>query len=297
MSDPLERLTVDLFSNAARPFLVVTEPLIALIGLDPAIPAFSALAALVWALVVQILFGLTLAKLTSHQIARGETWSLRRAFGFALRRSYRVALAFLVPLLVLGMLGLVTAPLGLLARLGSVGQILAAVGFGFALLLALPMTMLWLGVVLGWPLMVLTVAAEDEDHFEAVSRVFSYVFQRFVPLLALLALGFLLTVATQALAELLAQVLQRLAQWGPGWFNAETPANSPEAVALLDLWNATLRLVVAAVPFSAFWCLTTVIYLTLRRLVDGVPFDDLSAADGPADSFDDAPAASPPQTS
>lgn len=294
-SDSLERLVLELFRNATRPFLVVTEPLIALIGLDSTIPLASALAALIWAGIVQALLGLTLAKLTSHQIARGETWSLRRAVGFALRRCHRVALAFLVPLLVLAMLGLVSAPLGLLAQLGVVGQILAALGFGLALLLAIPMTMIWLGVLLGWPLMVLTVAAEDEDHFEAISRVFSYVFQKFVPLLTLLALSFLLTFATQGLAELIALVLQRLAQWGPGWFNAATPiANSPEAVALLDLWNTTLRLAVAAVPFSAFWCLMTVIYLTLRRLVDGVPLDDLSAADGPTDSFDNSPPPPPP---
>ncbi|HJZ94330.1 MAG TPA: hypothetical protein VKE40_25930, partial [Gemmataceae bacterium] len=103
--------------------------------------------------------------------------------------------------------------------------------------------------LLAWPLMPVTIAAENSDVFDALSRAYNYAFQwpfRFV----------LLTVATLALSALpLVVVLFVLAGPVENWVSA---AGHPA------VWVA------AALSASIFWSLQTLAYLQLRTAADGV---------------------------
>jgi hypothetical protein len=143
---------------------------------------------------------------------------------------------------------LVILPVLIAAGLNSLfdgpGAVVVAVLLPVVLLADLVLLVVALGVP-GWPLMAVAVAAECSDSFEALSRSYSYVYQRPIRFLLLLALALCLA----GLPLLLG--LPVLARIGPDW-------------------QAEGRFLLAGLSVSIFWSLQTLIYLHLRALIDNV---------------------------
>jgi hypothetical protein len=140
---------------------------------------FYFLLVFVWAVVVWAVFGGAITRIAAVQVARGEKVGLTEAVRFTLKRllSYVAAplfpLAFVFVLLVFGFL------FGLFHLIPVFGDVVVdGLLWPVMLVIGLVMAVALLGLAVGWPLMSPTVSAEGTDSWEAVSRSFSYVFQK-----------------------------------------------------------------------------------------------------------------------
>ena len=183
---PFERGTVlAWFLHDELPVLI--EPLTKFIS--PVLHLFSAAAGtfritsyliliLVWNLVVWGYFGGAITRLAAVQIARNEKAPLSETLGFVNDRFRHFVLAPAMPLLFLGILVLVLAVGGFIAGWTFfLGDILAGLLWPLVIVTGLIMAVLLVGL-LGWPLMYPTISVEGSDSFDALSRTYSYFYQK-----------------------------------------------------------------------------------------------------------------------
>ena len=275
-----------------EPFRTVVVPFASLFtpGSGPRGWFESALMGL-WAVVVWGVVGGAIARIAVVQASGGHRVGLGTAVRFALGKSASLVGAPLTPMLAVALLAGGCALFGLLYRIpGGIGEGVAAV-LGFVpLLLGLVMALILLGLALGWPLMHATVAAEGEDAPDALSRSYSYVNQRLARyaahLVAALAIG---TVGLLA-AELFARVVRGLASWGVSLGAPAVPEDLGRVGPLF--WEKVVGLLVHGWAYSYFWSAASIIYLILRRDVDGTAWHDVYLPEHDADTFagDAAPA-------
>jgi hypothetical protein len=154
------------------------------------------------------------------------------------------ALVLLLPMVVAGWIN---------TWFGSPGALVVSLLLPVVLVADLALMLVALGAV-GWPLMPIAVAAECGDQFDALSRGYSYIFQRPVHFL-------LLTAIALGLAGLPLGVLYAFADWMTTW--------QPEA-------RHTVFLLAAAFSASIFWSLQTLVYLHLRLAIDGVDASEVA---------------------
>ena len=161
------------------PWLTLTRPFRQLFSGKLSLPAlaFLLLCAL-WTDVVWAFFGGVIARLVALQVAREERGSLRGAIRYV-RGRYRADFgAPLYPLFGVLLFVLPLAVVGLLGHLGSPGLIVLAILWPLFLVAGLVITIFLVGLLFGWPLMWPTISAEGTDSFDALSRSYSYVYQR-----------------------------------------------------------------------------------------------------------------------
>ena len=103
---------------------------------------------------------------------------------------------------------------GLLYRVpGAIGVRIAGALAFLPLLGGLLMTLIVIGLALGWPLMPVIVAAEGEDGFDALSRSYSYVNQRRWRYAFLIGLAWLIGCAGLLFVDLFARIVVQLTHW------------------------------------------------------------------------------------
>ena len=138
---------------------------------------FSLLLSAFWSLAVWAYFGAAISRVAAVQLASGE----QVGWGAALRWAGSKWLAyFAAP--VLPMLGVALAVLPILV-LGLIMKtdllaVVAALIWPLVLAGGFVMTILLIGVLLGWPLMWATISVEGTDSFDALNRTYAYIFQR-----------------------------------------------------------------------------------------------------------------------
>ena len=174
----------DWFAFEQAPVLV--EPLVKF--LRPIVYFFSpqadgytrsyCLCVMVWTLAVWSLFGGAITRIAAVQIARNERIGMSEAVRFTMKRLVYYVTAPLFPLVfVLGLL-IIMIIFGYFSMIPILGDIAVSglfwwVMLGFGLLMAVALV----GLV-GWPLMSATISTEGTDSWEAVSRSYTYVFQK-----------------------------------------------------------------------------------------------------------------------
>jgi hypothetical protein len=128
----------------------------------------------IWSLV-----GGAISRIAAVQIARGEKIDFMEAVRFTLKRwaSYLMApvypLAFIILLLIFAII------FGLLHMIPLFGDIfISGIFWPIPLVLGFVIALAVVGLVVGWPLMPPTISTEGTDSWEALSRSFSYVFQK-----------------------------------------------------------------------------------------------------------------------
>ena len=277
---PMKALA-DVAVLVTEPFRVVVAPFVALFRPRPGPGSWSKAALMaVWAAVVWGIAGGAIARIAVVQAAGERRVGLVTASRFALRKSPSLIGAPLTPMLAVAIFAGSSALFGLACRAPwGIGAAIAWV-LGFVpLLLGLVMALILLGLALGWPLMHATVAAEGEDAPDALSRSYSYVNQRLaryaahlLASLAIGAIGLLLAIA-------FARVVLALADWGVGLGASEVP----ESARLF--WARVVRMLVHGWAYSYFWSAASIIYLILRRDVDGTAWQDVYLPEHAADTF------------
>jgi len=163
----------------------------------------------------------------------------------------------------------------------------AAFLFPVALLFGFLFMVLAVGLFFGWPLMFAAVSVEGTDGFDAVSRMFSYVYQRPFHYLFYLVVGGTAGVIWFALVSLFVDGTVYLAVH-VGGLPPEVVIGSFSDLTLPQLnadlkfsesivlcWCAMAQLVKIAFVFAWFWCANTATYLLLRRSVDGTPYHEI----------------------
>ncbi len=139
---------------------------------------FYFLCVMIWTLAVWSLFGGAITRIAAVQIARNERIGMSEAVRFTMKRLVYYVTAPLFPLVfVLGLLILMII-FGYFFMIPMFGDVVVAGLFwwgmiGFGLLMAIALV----GLV-GWPLMAATISTEGTDSWEAVSRSYTYVFQK-----------------------------------------------------------------------------------------------------------------------
>ncbi len=167
-------------------FLVMIEPLVKFV--QPIVYFFSPrstfstslyfLCVMLWTLATWALFGGAITRIAAVQIARGEKIGLREAMRFTLKRLLSYLMAPLFPLAFVFVILVFMAIFGIIHMIPVFGDIAwDGLLWWLMLICGLVMAVTLVGLV-GWPLMSATISTEGTDSWEAVSRSYSYVYQR-----------------------------------------------------------------------------------------------------------------------
>lgn len=290
-------------------------------------PGFVAVFGLI-ALGVFTLLGGMICRMTATQVCADQSTSALAAGRYVMARALWFVLTPMMPLLLIGALGLVLAIAGLIFFNVQVLDVVGALLYGPMLLIGLFIAVIGLVAMVAIHLMTPALAVEGTDGFDAVSRAMNYVlfrpWQLGVYLVSAAVYAAVVFLLVGGLAELAMGATATLVEVGV-FAEAEDAADlsrfeaayrdaaaglhddreaSSTASGILGFWMKCVGLVVTAFMFSVYCCLQTLVYLLIRRSADGTPLDECDAGDAtdlwstPADvatpqAPDPAPIASP----
>jgi hypothetical protein len=261
--------------------------------------AYSLLCAL-WALAVWAIAGGAITRDAAVQLASGERIGWGDLIGFAKSRWKAYVWAPLLPFLGILLGALVIAVVGLVLMRWNVGLLVVGILWPLILIGGFLMTLLLLGLAIGWPLMFATISTEGTDSFDALSRSYAYVFQRPLHLLFYTAVatgvGLLGWVLVFGFVQVLIALTQGAACWGSGGQFVFTADPVPHIVyqfangdstshlgwlgdLLIRAWSDCARLLAVGYLYSFFWVSASGIYLLLRRDVDDTELDEVHLED------------------
>ncbi len=136
------------------------------------------LCVLIWTVATWAVFGGAITRIAAVQVARGDKIGLVDALRFTFKRVVSYLTAPLFPFLFVLVLLIAMILFGLPFMIPLFGDVIVAGLFWpMMLVVGLLMAIALVGLV-GWPLMSATISAEGTDSWEAVSRAYSYVYQR-----------------------------------------------------------------------------------------------------------------------
>jgi hypothetical protein len=166
--------------------LVMIEPLVKFVrpiiyflsGRADGWSRFYFLCVMLWTLLTWSFFGGAITRIAAVQVARGEKIGLTEAVRFTARRFLSYFTAPLFPLVFVFVLLVFMVIFGWVGMIPILGDVLVnGLFWPLMILFGLIMAVALVGLV-GWPLMAATVSTEGTDSWEAVSRSYSYVYQR-----------------------------------------------------------------------------------------------------------------------
>jgi len=246
-----------------------------------------------WSLFVWSFVGLGIARIGLLRLTRNEHGSLEEALQFGMRKWSTALSALGIPMLGVILFCIPAAMFGLVMGL-DLGVVIAGCLWFIVLAFALLQVLLLLGLAVGWPLMIASVATESQNAFDAMSRAYAYTFQRplhyvFYALIAILFGGF-----CWMIVAIVANGVIELSYWATSWgtwiygadrinliqgfSKQETFEISPMlewGSGIIGMWNAFVRTFAVAFIYGLFWCQASAIYLLLRKEVDEVEMDEI----------------------
>ncbi len=273
---------------------------------------------LVFSLAVWALFGGAICRIAALHAAREEKISIAQALRFSAGKFLSFFMAPLIPLGVIVIIGLMMLAGGLIANIPAVGPAIVGLLFFLAILGGLAIAFLLFGLIGGGSLMYPTIAVEGSDSFDAISRSYSYIFNRpwraglyglvaviygslcylFVRLFAFVTLK-AAHVAVKAGVWTGGQRLAGAADkidvmWKAPTFGDLHGGMSTAAMGwseipgawLICLWVYIVIGLVAAFLVAYFCSASTMIYYLLRRQVDATDLDDVYVAEAPEEQIE-----------
>ncbi len=280
-----------------------------------------ALIFLVFSLAVWALFGGAICRIAALHAARDEKISISQALRFSAGKFLSFFMAPLVPLGVIVIIGALIVAGALVANIPAVGSLVMGLLFFLAILGGLAIAFLLFGLIGGGSLMYPTIAVEGSDSFDAISRSYSYIFNRpwraglyslvavvygsvcylFVRLFAFVALKAThIAVKTGVFtgghelegAADKVDVIWTAPTFGDLHGGINTAAmgwtDMPGAW-LICLWVYLVIGLVIAFLVTYFCSATTIIYYLLRRQVDATDLDEVYVAEAHEEQIDSAP--------
>lgn len=232
---------------------------------------------------VLLIGGGSICRVAACEVAHGIRLSWVEALGFGLRKWRSLLLSILGPALLAGII---------FAAIGIFGWLFFTYGFTQpvgALLYPIILVAGLLGVILvaltivGAPLMAPAIACEGGDAIEGIQRAYAYVPSR--PLRYVLYLGVLTAAGWIAvtLAMALGVGITRFNAAAINWLAGDAPSVIADPAApsvgftsyVLKLWVSLPTMLATAYAMSVVFTGLTIVYLLLRRVVDGQHLSDI----------------------
>jgi len=188
----------------------------------------------------------------------------------------------------------------------DLGVLLVGIIWPIVLLCGLFLAILLVGLLFGWPLMWPTISAEGTDSFDALSRSYSYTYQRPVHYLFYAAVAGILGMLAWVVVLIFAHGVITFSYWAASWGSGSTRiqeikqiAEASPAVAgqvppspevgnifwagsrAIGFWVRVVKYIAAGFLFSYFWCAATYIYFLLRQAVDATEMDEVAVEEEP----------------
>jgi hypothetical protein len=169
-----------------------------------------------WTLAVWALVGCGITRICLLRLTRDESAGIDDAIRFATPRFSQCLLAVGSPLGAVFLLVLPALLIGLMMTF-NLGLIVGSLLWFVVLLCGLLMTLLLLGMFFAWPLVIASISAESQSPLDAVTRCFSYIFQRpfhyaFYVIVSMVLGGFCWILVAQIASGTL-----RMAEWAGSW--------------------------------------------------------------------------------
>lgn len=290
-SGPFERLSL--------PHRILFSPFMAFVTVHPFDRiGIHAILSLLTTIIIWGVIGGAIARIALVQVGWGRGLGLKGALEYTATHVRPLIMTPLLPLLVILITAVFCGMFGTIFRLPWIGNFLGQALLVIPISLGLLMFVMAAGLIAGWPLMVVSVAAEGEDELDAVSRSFSYVNHRLVPYLFYLAIVLLIGIPGYWLVDLIANGTLAMVQWGLGltvphqsvveMFGIGSPSIPPaglvesglngERIAgagIANVWIRFVELAAQSWAFSYFWTSLSMIYLIIRKDVDGAAWSQL----------------------
>jgi len=253
-----------------------------------------------WSLVVWAFVGGTICRSATVRLGREERIGFMACLGHSLRKWPQQILAMLYPLLGILLLLVPAALLGFFFLSDGLISV-AAVLWVFALIGGFIATLLFFGLLFGWPLLWGAIGAESSDAFDAISRSYAYTYQRPLHYLFYAIVAMAIGLVSWLAISLFADVVIELTYWGGSWgANVQTAwedgnrmsevrdqvAKHNEAegglwfgLSTLRFWEVLVHTIAIGFRYSFFWTAISAIYLLLRKNVDDTEFDEVYLED------------------
>ena len=257
-----------------------------------------------FSIVILTFTGASIARLSALEFAGHERVLLLDVFRFAAARIWVFIKAVITPLLIVLVVGLFITILSLFGAIPYVGEVILGVFFIALLLIAFVVMFLVLGILGGINLLFPTIAVEGSDAFDAMSRSFAYVYARpwrliFYNIISLIY-GIITYLFISFAVYLIFLITHTFAGWGTSFFGLANGrlSGSPKLDTLWPLpkfgqsflsntnwyamnWSETIGAMcmhfwlylflfaLVGYVISYYFSAHTIIYLLLRRSVDG----------------------------
>lgn len=225
-----------------------------------------------WRIAVWGLLAGAILRMAALGLTRNEWPDLLGGLRFAWRSRKSLVGA---PLVTVAGLLVLAIPVGL-ARLATQFDLLAPVAAALwpvVIFASLVFAIFAIGALVGWPMLWAAVATEQSDGFDALSRVFAYVYQKPFRLVAYVGFSAAILWTAGMGVEAIATVAITASR------TAHPEAAAGWSLSTMGWWEETLSRIVSVYYLSAFWMSTAAIYLLRRRDIDGTPIDDVDLSD------------------
>ena len=249
-------------------------------------PFFYYLSGGLWTLLVWSVGGTAIARMAVVKIGRERRIDMTTALRFAQQKFPSAIGATLMPLFGVLILTIPIAALGVAMRIG-LGAFLAGLLWPLVILAGAMMTMMLLGILVGWPLVNVALATEGTDAFDSVSRAYAYSFQRpwryLAYTLLAAAAGLMGWLVVWGFSESVIAMGYWSATWGMGREQVGSLADSGAELGgltwvgaqLIRFWTGLARTMASGYGYTYFWCGMSCIYLLLRHDVDSTEWDQV----------------------
>jgi len=244
-----------------------------------------------WSLAVWAFCGGVIVRQAIVKLSVGERLPIRLTVTHTAKKFVSYLCAPLFPLIAVVLIAIPIAVVGLIMRAGDGGALVAAVLWIFVLIGGLIMAVTLLGLLFGWPLMWGAIAAEQySDTFDAVSRAYSYVFQKPLHYLFYAVVASLFGALCWILADGFGTAVIELSWWAASFGAGDETINKLRPAidgfetqegftavwaSAFVLWEGLVHLLVSAFRYSFFWTAAAAIYLLLRYDADRTEIDEV----------------------
>ena len=229
-----------------------------------------------WVFGVSIVIGGAITRSAAIRLTIEQHERIGRVFEFMNKNWKSYCVSVLLPLVGMFFSFLIVWIAGKLFSVIVVNY-LVALFFPLILLAGFCFSILGIGLLFGWPLLFAAVSVDGSDGFDAVSRAYSYVFQRPLQYLVYMILAVLIGAFGWFFVAWIIDLTVFLSVSAAGItladFNPTQSVAAPIPVKIVFFWCWCMQLCKVGYLFGYFWTSSTLIYLILRRSVDGTPFD------------------------
>ena len=264
-----------------------------------------------WTLGVWAIVGGAITRIAAVQLSRDERVGIVEAIRFTLARWRSYFFASFAPLLGVAAVAIALSLFGIGNLIPGFAEVWDGLLWFLALGLALLMAFVLVGLI-GWPMIHATLSTEGSDSFDALSRSYSYVYQKPWHYLWYAVVSLTYGAIVVFFVGLMGSLMVYFAKWGVGltpgtnYFNRDpsylfvfaptsfgwrdlllqgSPVVDPGGpgfhgwnyigATLVAFWLYLVFLMVIGFGYSYFWSASTIIYLLMRRKVDDTDLDEV----------------------